>query len=96
MMEASLSGIQAAGLRMEVSAHNTANLNTENARAQRVRQSERPDQGGTTADVEQTDSPPELLEETVGQMTTAHYLKANAKALRTQDEMLGTMIDLIA
>ena len=52
--------------------------------------------GGTTADVEQTDSPPELLEETVGQMTTAHYLKANAKALRTQDEMLGTMIDLIA
>ena len=96
MMEASISGIQAAGLRMEVSAHNTANLNTEGARAQRVRQSERPDQGGTTAEVEQTDSPPELLEETVEQLTTAHYLKANTKALRTQDEMLGTMIDLIA
>ena len=96
MMEASISGIQAAGLRMEVSAHNTANLNTEGARAQRVRQSERPDRGGTTAEVEQTDHPPELLEETVEQMTTAHYLKANAKALRTQDEMLGTMIDLIA
>jgi flagellar hook protein FlgE len=96
MLDASTSGIIAAGLRMDVSAHNTANLNTDGARAQRVRQSELPDQGGTRAEVVQTDSPPELVEETVEQMTTAHYLKANAKALRTQDEMLGTMIDLIA
>ena len=96
MMEASVSGLRAGMLRMSVSAHNVANLNTEGGRALSVRQTEQPDLSGVRAEAYQTESEPDLLEETAGQMTTSHYLKAQASAIRTQDEMLGSIINIMA
>ena len=96
MYEASVSGIRAASVRMDVSAHNTANLNTKDAMAYRVRQSERRNYGGTSTTVYRTDKRPDLLDETVEQMSVKHYMKANVSALKTQDEMHGTVIDLLA
>ena len=96
MIEASISGVRAAEERMSASAHNVANLNTEEARALRVRLSERANRGGVDARTERTEERPDLAEETVEQMSARNYLKANANAIRTQDEMLGTLLDILA
>ncbi|NCC52551.1 MAG: flagellar basal body rod protein [Spartobacteria bacterium] len=96
MYDASISAINAASLRMDVSAHNMANLNTEDALAQRVSLSEQYRQGGVRADVYTSTARPDLLTETVEQLAVDHYLQGNIEAVRAQDEMTGSIIDLLA
>ena len=96
MYEASISGIQADELRMEVSAHNTANLNTEEARAQRVVQQEAPRSSGVQTQIITSDGAPELITETIEQIYTPSSLRANVTAVRSQDEMQQMALDLFA
>lgn len=96
MMDASISAVNAAEMRMAVSAHNTANLNTEDARAQRVSLQEAPDRGGVEATVETVEAPPDILTETIEQINVDNYLQGNLAAVRTQDQMTGSVIDLLA
>ncbi len=96
MITSSLSGLQAAGLRLATAAHNTANLNTPGARAQRVAQTEQARLGGTRAEVRTSESEPDLATETVEQISAGHAFRASAAMIRAQNEQLGTVLDLLA
>jgi len=95
-MNSSITGIHAATARMAVSAHNVANLNTPDFKASRIRQHGRPEPLGTEVTLEKTEQAPSLTEETVEQLSATSSFKANTVALRTQDEMVGTVIDMMA
>ena len=106
------SGLVAAERRQAASAHNTANLNTDGVSRQRVSSQARPTGSGvdTTVDtVELSDAGREIAQtvegpqnnidaasETVSQITARNQFTSNARALRTQDDMLGTALDILA
>jgi flagellar basal body rod protein FlgC len=96
MMVASISAIHVANIRMAVAAHNVANVNTENARAQRVRITEQPHLGGIRAEAERTDRRPSLIDELVEDISAKNYMKVNVRTLKVQDEMMGSIIDILA
>lgn len=93
--EASISGIRAALVRLDVSANDVANANTDGHTNHRVVNRSRAG-GGVDASIEQTDQPVSLEEEVVEGIVAAHELKANAAVLRTQSEMDETILDLLA
>jgi len=94
MYEASVSGISAAEERMAVSAHNTANINTSSAKAQRIRQQAMPRSSGVRADMVITNQRPDIITETVEQIYSPHSLRAHVAAFKTQDEIETSTIDL--
>lgn len=96
MMENSISALQAAGLRLGAAAQNIANLPVEDASAVRVATQEQPDGHGVTATAYQSDERPELVTEQVEQLSALRYAQGNGAVLRTQNEMLGTIINLFA
>ena len=81
---------------MDWSAHNTANINTEDARATRVTARELQNRAGVETMSVRTEAHPEMVIETVEQMESHHQLKANVAVERTQHEMTGEVIDLFA
>jgi flagellar hook protein FlgE len=90
-----LTGLNAAQLRLDSAAHNVANLNTEGFKRQTVTQEELPHQGGTRASVGRSDQEGVVLEqELVDQISAAYAYKANLKTVQTQDEVLGTLLDM--
>lgn len=89
-----ISGLQAAQLRLDSSAHNVANMNTNGFRRQTVTQEDAPDLGGTRASVGKADDEGVALErEVVDQMSATYVFKANLKTVQTQDEILGSLLD---
>lgn len=106
----SFSGIKAAMRTMEVSAHNTANLNTDGFKKQSVNLLEQ-EEGGVVVTLSKDTSPaPKYLnysgvvteasnvdytEEAANQITARHYLKANLAAFKTADETQKSIIDII-
>jgi flagellar basal-body rod protein FlgC len=101
------SGLKAASTRLQVSAHNVANSNTDGFDPQRVDQTALR-AGGTLAQVSQPDgnnpvymrdgsiteaSNTDLVSETVDQMQASNSFKANLAVLRTSDEMVGSLFD---
>lgn len=88
-----LSGLQAAQLRMASSAHNVANAVTPGFRRQLVVQQTVP-QGGVAATIERAPTQGDALaEDLVALKLAQHLFTANLKVLRTQDRMLGTLLD---
>ncbi|HPU20666.1 MAG TPA: flagellar basal body protein [Alicycliphilus sp.] len=91
------SGLQAAQLRLNASAHNVANLNTPGFKGQTVQQQAVPPTGGVQARTAQAARPGVALEaEAVEQITASYAFKANALVLRTADDMAGTLLDTLA
>ena len=91
------SGLQAAQLRLDSSAHNVANMNTEGFRRQTVEQQAAPSLGGTRARPGQAGEPGVALEqEAVEQMSATYAFKANLQTIKTQDEMVGSLLDVKA
>ncbi len=107
----SISGIRAATDMLSVSAHNTANINTDGFKKQRVNLRE--DRGsGVTADVTESTEAGSLyinkrgdtvetsnvnyIDEVVTQINAKHLLSANAAAIKYTDAALETIIDIIA
>lgn len=96
-----LSGLRAAQLRLDSSAHNVANVQTPDFRRQGVTQSARPGHGGVDARVEhEATSPPpgaqgfgRLAEDLVGQNISLYSFKANLSTLKAHDRMLGALLD---
>ena len=93
--ETSISGIHAAFTRLNVSAHDVANMNTEGHTDNRVVNRERAG-GGVDATVEQTDEPVSLEQEIGEQIIAEYELKANVAVLRTMVEAHDTILDLLA
>lgn len=107
----SLSGMRAAFKMLDVSASNTANMNTDGYKRKKVELSEGMDSGvvvnintdngpgrkyrgpdGEMVESSNTD----YVEEVASQITAKHYLKANAAAFKTADDMQGILLDTFA
>ncbi|WCM93108.1 flagellar basal body protein [Acidovorax sp. NCPPB 2350] len=88
------SGLRAAQLQLDTSAHNVANLNTEGFRRQTVAQETQPDQGGVSSRVGRAAQEGSSLEEdAVGQMSATYSFAANLQMVKTEDRMLGSLLD---
>lgn len=106
-MDVSAGAMRVESTRMSVSSNNVANVNTPNYQARNLDQASVESGGvratGTDAEANETPSPPDpkpstvdLSEEAVTQMSSSASFDANAGALTTQDEMTGTVLDLLA
>lgn len=100
-LSAAASGISSASFRADIGAHDVANINTPGFSQTRPVQSSL--QNGTQVSALQKIAPQsadysatELAEEAVEQIGNSISLKANAQTIRTQDDMLGDVIDLLA
>ena len=91
------SGLQAAQLRLDSSAHNVANMNTPGFHRQAVAQQAAPDLGGVQAQTTRMPEPGAALEQdVVEQMAASYAFKANVLVLRTAKEMTGSLLDVRA
>lgn len=92
------SGLQAAQLRLDASANNVANMNTPGYRREVVAQEEVAESVGVRATVqrEQDAKGVALEQEAVEQMSATYAFKANLQTIKTQDEMMGSLLDVKA
>lgn len=89
----SLSGMKAAQTALEASAHNIANLSTVGFRREQVTQSVAPD-GGVTASLSQAAQEGAALEtDVVGQLVAKNQFLANLAVFKTNDKMMGALLD---
>ena len=87
------SGLRAAQLQMNTSAHNVANLNTPRFQRQSVALQAEPT-GGVSAAVRTTgNGAAQLHEEAVAQMSATYSFRAQLQVLRTADQTLGRLLD---
>lgn len=91
-----LSGLNAASAALGVSAHNVANAMTPGFRRQAVAQQARAE-GGVVVTIGVAAEPGASLEtDLVQQRLAMHAFEANLATLRTEDAMLGTLLDMHA
>jgi flagellar hook protein FlgE len=93
------SGLQAAQLRLDASANNVANMNTPGYRRQAVAQQAVADSAGVRATLQRQPEAAEgvaLENEAVEQMSATYAFKANLQTIKTQDEMMGALLDVKA
>lgn len=91
-----LSGVQAARLHLDSAAHNVANIDTPDFRRQQTLQ-QRLEPVGVQASVTQSDTTGSALEaDRVEQMAASYSFQANLGVIKTDDRMLGRLIDLKA
>lgn len=89
------SGLALNQQRLEASAHNTANLNTRSSAALRVEAREGA-QGGVEGTVVASEGPSSPVVESVARIALTHQVVALKKALQTQSEMVGRLLNLEA
>lgn len=90
------SGLNAAQQRLDVAAHNIANMNTENFRALEVVQQTQEGGGVSTSVMQLPAAQPAgdtLSNDFVQQMVASYAFKANVLTIQTEQKMLGTVID---
>lgn len=88
------SGLRAAQLQMDTSAHNVANMNTPGFRRQTVELQSEPDQGGVRAGVGRAEREGASLEaDAVDQISATYSFAANLQVLRTEDRMMGALLN---
>jgi flagellar basal-body rod protein FlgC len=102
--------MSAAQLRLDNTAHNLANANTQNFRPQRIEQVETTRQPQTVQQPRDTFEPTnagtaaynagrgeqDLATDMTDMITERNTYSANAATIRAQDEVTGTTIDLVA
>lgn len=79
---------------MNNSAHNVANVNTDNYKATQTTITNQND--AVVAQSSQTNNSTELATEFTDQITIDKSFKANADVIKTQNEMLGSLLDMKA
>lgn len=80
-------------LRLEAAGNNIANSQTQGYKRQTVLQAEEAD-GGVMASINRSVQPGEnLAQDIVDQITASYIFKANLGVVKTQAEMLGTLLD---
>ncbi len=91
-----LSGMNAASMQIGVAGHNIANALTPGFRRQQVQQSAVPE-GGVRAEVSTAAVAGDVLaEDIVNQMAASVVYKANAATVRTQRDLAGSLLDVMA
>lgn len=95
-----LSGMRAAQLRLDTSAHNVANAQTPGFQRQAVTQTAQPGLGGVDAQLGQAAADPSasgdfshLADDMVEQRMSVYSFAANLRTIETQVRMLGTLLD---
>src|SRR5262245_12980204 len=91
-----LSGLQAAQLRVGSAGHNVANALTPGFHRQLVQQQAVAGSGVATTIERSPVAGDALAEDLVALKLGEHLFKANLQVLRTQDRMLGTLLDTTA
>ena len=86
------SGLRAAQLQMDTSAHNVANLNTPRFQRHSVALQAQPT-GGVSATVRTTGGGTQLEAEAVAQLSATYSFRAQLQVLRTADQTLGRLLD---
>lgn len=90
-----LSGVQAASTRLNTSAHNVANSETPDFHRQVVHQSQ--ETAGVVTSVGKAEEVGvDLATELVEQQAASYAYKANLRSIRTQEEMMGSLLDIQA
>ena len=79
---------------MNSSANNVANLNTQDYSATRTTMSN--SGNAVVANSSKTGNPTDLAKEITDQMSIEKSVDTNAQAIKTQDKMLGSLLDLTA
>ena len=88
-----LSGMNAAQVALNASAHNVANLGTEGFHRQQVVQQEAPG-GGVNTQIKRAQAAGESLQEdVVAQLQAKNAFLANLKVFETSSKMAGTLLD---
>jgi len=88
-----LSGLQAAKTRLNVSANNVANAQTEGFRPSTV-QTRAQTGGGVQTTVQTADTPQvDWVAERVEQISATYAFKANLQSLRVDDDTLGRLLN---
>ena len=92
------SGLQGAQLRLDASANNVANMNTPGYRREVVAQEEVAESAGVRATVQREPGANgvALEQEAVEQMSATYEFKANLQTIKTQNEMMGSLLDVTA
>ena len=90
------SGLQAAQLRLDASAHNVANMNTPGYRRAVVAQQAVTDSAGVRATVQRQQAAEgvALEQEAVEQMSATYAFKASLQTIQTQEQMMGALLDV--
>ena len=91
-----LSGLNAASSQLATAAHNIANAQTPGFRRQLVQQTAQPEAGVVVSISQAAAAGEALAEDVVTQMAATYAFKANVLTLKTQDRMLGSLLDLTA
>lgn len=90
------SGMQAALQRQSASANNIANQNTEGFKRELVSQQAQSG-GGTQTSVTRADQTGnQLPQDMVNQIASSYSFQASLKTLKTQDQMMGSLLDVRA
>jgi len=91
-----LSGINAAQLSLGASAHNIANAQTPGFHRQQVAQAEQAGGGVGAALLRSPQEGESLADDMVGQRVSSYVLQANVLVLKTEQQTLGSLLDLRA
>jgi flagellar hook protein FlgE len=91
-----LSGMNAASTQLATAAHNIANAQTPGFRRQLVQQTAQPEGGVVVSIGRAAEAGDALAEDVVAQMSVTYAFKANVLTLKTQDRMLGSLLDVTA
>jgi len=91
------SALRAFGRKLESTAHNVANMNTEDYRPVEVRMEEGRN-GGVSASVSRPEEAysVDLSKEITDMMVTEHAIKANLRVIRTEDGIVRNTLDIKA
>ena len=91
----SAAGMQHQAQRLRASAHNTANATTPTEESARLRVRGQERAYGVASYIE-TGATSDAVREGVTQIESSQSFRANMRAVQTQDEMLGALLDLEA
>ncbi len=88
------SGIEAYATKMDVTANNIANVNSDNVQQARVTMAER-DNGGVEATAIKVTEQVEISREAVEMLETVNGFRANVQTLKTDNQMNKSLLDII-
>lgn len=91
-MQVNANAMMSLGNWMNTSAHNVANVNTENYNASQTTMTN--DNGSVVAQTRQTQNRTDLAKEFTDQITVEKSFEANAVSIKANDEMIGSLLDM--
>jgi flagellar hook protein FlgE len=98
---ASVSAIQAAFFRQDVTAHNVANVNTDGYGQRIAYQTDQLPEGTRISHLAQTPNTPgapsntDLVQSSTEQLDNKTTVKANVNVIKAKDQMVGTLLDMV-